>query len=456
MQVYSQDMELRCIKTLTSTKIPERIRSTLLGHLNVDYFHYPPTAAAFERIAIVAKKRFELMSFVDLVEHPALSEDFRDILKDAEVKSVKSKKAMSRMVDSLDDYRKIRIVVDTASKALDQLESDSVDIDELLNVITDKITKARRNIGQEDEFIIIGGKNNKHADDIVHEVLNNLVEPMIPTGFTDYDNRNGGLPEEGVVLLAATTSGGKTAVLMNLMVNLYLLSNKRVCRISLEMGDKQEMQRVLSRLSGVAFWKIKQGKLNPKEKLRIKKAYANFKKHGAKNSAEFTTICPTRNMTIDDALRMIKPYGFDVVGIDYVGLLDGVNDDNQWKVLSNIIRDCKVFSRETKSLIIVLCQLDDESDKLRYSKGMKEHADVMFSWNYSKKEQRELKILPINVDKARDGELFSFQLGERFEVMTVDNMSGGGSYDNDDDDDINLSDDSTTSNDDDVEDYALS
>ena len=262
----------------------------------------------------------------------------------------------------------------------------------------------------------------------------------------------------GVVLLAATTSGGKTAVLMNLMVNLYMYSAKKVCRISLEMGDQQEMQRLLSRLSEVPFWKIKQGKMNPKEKQRVDKAYRKFKKLGKKNKGEFVTICPTRNLTIDDALRTVKPYGFEVLGIDYVGLLDGVNDDTQWKVLSSIVRDCKIFSRECKCLIIVLCQLDDESDKLRYSKGMKEHADVMFSWNYTKKEQRELKILPINVDKARDGELFSFQLGERFEVMTVDNMAGD-SYSPDDteDDDLNLSDSGDNKNDDDeVESYALS
>lgn len=439
MQLYSQDMELRCIVTLTNTKIPEPVRSTLLGKLSKEFFHYPPCSAAFNRIDVIARKRFEIIELSDLLEDPAMEEDFRDILRDSDVKPCKSKKAITRMVERLDDYRKIRIVYETANSALDKIEGDALDVESLLDEISEKVNKARRDIHEEDQFVVIGKNNN--ADELVHSVLNSIVDPLIQTGFTKYDDRNGGLPEEGVMIIAATTSGGKSAVLMNLLTNLYMKAKMRVGRISLEMGDKQEMQRLLSKLSGVSFWKIKQNKLSPKEKQRINKAYQEFKQYGEDNGCVFTSISPTRGMTIDDALRMVKPYAFDVLGIDYVSLLEGVDDENQWRVLSSIVRQCKVFSRENKCLVIVLCQLDAETDRIRYSRGMKEHADVMWSWNYTKKEQREIKILPINVDKARDGELFSFELGERFDIMTVENIEGGGpSYGDDDeiDDEVDL------------------
>lgn len=439
MQLYSQDMELRCIATLTSSKIPESVRSTLLGKLSKEFFHYPPCAAAFNRIDVIARKRFEIVDYADLLEDPALEEDFRDILRDSDIKRCKSKKQINRMIDSLDSYRKIRIVYEAANGALDRIEGDSLDIDSLLDDITTRITKARRDINEEDQFVTIGKRGN--ADELVHDVLNTVVDPMIKTGFSKYDDRNGGLPEEGVMIIAATTSGGKSTVLMNLLVNLYLLSKKRVGRISLEMGDKQEMQRLLARLSGVKFWKIKQNKLSPKEKQRIEKAFAEFNEFGEKNDCVFTSISPTRGMDIDDALRMVKPYGFDVLGIDYVSLLEGVDEDNQWRVLSSIVRQCKVFSRENKCLVIVLCQLDADTDRIRYSRGMKEHADVMWSWNYSKKEQREIQVLPLNVDKARDGELFGFELGERFDVMMVENIEGEPGYGDEEDevdDDIDL------------------
>lgn len=457
MQLYSQDMEVRCIVTLTNPKVPENIRSTLLGKLSKEFFHYPPCAAAFNRIDVLARKRFELIDFPDLLEDPALEEDFRDILRDTDVKSCKNKKSIQRMLDSLDSYRKIRIVYDVANTALENIEGDALDVDNLLDTIGEKLTRARRNINEEDQFVVIGKNNN--ADDLVDDVLNSVVEQMIKTGFTKYDQKNGGLPEEGVMILAATTSGGKSAILMNLLVNLYMLSKKRVCRISLEMGDRQEMQRLLSRLSQVPFWKIKQNKLSPKEKQRIKKAYDKFKQFGEDNNCVFTSISPTRGLRIDDALRMVKPFGFDVVGIDYVSLLEGVDEDNQWRVLSSIVRDCKVFSRENKCLVIILAQLDADTDRIRYSRGMKEHADVMWAWNYTKKEQRELRIIPVGVDKARDGELFTFELGERFDVMTAENIEGDSGYGGDDDDtneeDIDLSENSSNADEED-DDYALS
>lgn len=461
MQLYSQDMEIRCIVTLTNSKIPEEIRSTLLGKLSKDFFHYPPCAAAFNRIDVLARKRYELIDISDLLEDPALEEDFRDILRDTDVKSCKNKKTINRMLESLDTYRKIRIVYDVANNALEDIEGDSVDVDKLLDTIGEKLTRARRDIGEEDQFVIIGKNNN--ADDLVNTVLTRVVDQLIKTGFTKYDEKNGGLPEEGVMILAATTSGGKSTILMNLLVNLYLQSNKRVGRISLEMGDLQEMQRLLSRISSVPFWKIKQNKMSPKEKQRIKKAYEKFKQHGIDNDCVFTSISPTRGLRIDDALRMVKPFGFDVIGIDYVSLLEGVDEENQWRVLSSIVRQCKVFSRETKCLVIVLCQLDADTDRLRYSRGMKEHADVMWSWNYTKKEQRELRILPIGVDKARDGELFTFDLGERFDIMTAENIEGGSGYGDDDtpEEDIDLDSDSSKDSSDDedeeeTDDYALS
>lgn len=435
MQLYDQAMEERCIMTLTRADIPETVRSTLLGKLSKEFFHYPPCLAAFTRVDTLAKKRFIMVDFEELMSDPALDEDARDILRDSTEEPVRNKKKLRIMLDLLDSYRKIRIVYDLANKALDKIEGENVDIDKLLGEITNSLTNAQRNVGEEDAFVHFG--KNGNAKQLIHDTVYKVAEQLTKTGFTEFDERNGGLPEEGVMLIAATTSGGKSVMLLKLLVNLYLLSKKKVGRISLEMGDIQESRRLSSMLSGVPFWKIKQNKTSPKEKERMLKALNDFYEFGEKNDCCFSSLSPTRGMSIDDALRVLKPFGFDAVGIDYASLLDGVDEDNQWKVLSAIIRKCKIFSREAKCLVIVLCQLDTDSDKIRYSRGMKEHADVVWQWNYSKKEQRELKLLPIDVTKARDGELIGFNLGERFDVMNVENLAGDGSlnsYSSDEDD----------------------
>lgn len=430
MALFSSSQEMRCVATLLHQKIPESVRSSLLGKLDDTYFHYPPAKAVYERLNTVARKRFEMMNLQDLIEDPAVEEDFRDLVRESEAKPCTSKELIGRLVNSLDEYRKARFVYHASKEALEQLKSDSFNIEEVMDGLSDGLQHARKNIKEDQEIIRIGGKTN--VREALDEALHDTKSDLIKCGFTVYDERNGGLPEEGVMILAATTSGGKSTLLMQLCKNLYDLSTAKaprtICRVSLEMGRKQEMKRLLSNMTGIPFWKFKQNKLTKRERQAAEKAMTNFYKHGKKTGSQYDYVCPTRGMRSEEIFQMLKPYGYDVIGIDYISLLEGVDSENQWRMLSEVARQAKVYSRENNTLVIILAQLDSETSNLRYSKGIKEHADVMWSWNYTKPEVREMKELPIKCDKARDGEIFDFGLGEKFEVMQVVNAEGGSDY----------------------------
>jgi KaiC/GvpD/RAD55 family RecA-like ATPase len=253
----------------------------------------------------------------------------------------------------------------------------------------------------------------------------------------EYDKRNGGLPEHGVFIISATTSGGKSALAMNIAVYLYRKGKKSVCRISLEMDEEQETRRMASHLTRIPFNKFKENKLSMADKANIKKAFEDFSAHGKKHGIAYTTISPSRAVTINDVFRMIKAFSYQIVMIDYIGLLAGMDHESQWFQLSEVAAISKRFSREGgKCLVVILAQLDDTTDKLRYSKGIKEHADTMWQWNYTKQEVRDLRILPIRCEKDRDGEVFNFELAERYDIMTADNMPDAAvDYDSEDEDD---------------------
>jgi len=439
MQLYSRDAEIKCIRTLTNPKVSEAKRLAFMGRLSKEFFYWPPCEAAYNRIDKIVRKKFNLVDFDDLMEDPALEEDFRDQLKEADANPCKSKKSMDRLFGNLDSYRKVRALYRAIEHANEVLSQDAIeDIDAELDKLSTDIARARRDIGAEQQMMIIGKGNN--ADDVFERVMNKEREPLLPSGFRDYDKINGGIPEEGVMLLAATTSGGKSTVLLNLLSYFFRTLKKSVFRVSLEMGDDQELTRMLSNWSGVPMKKLKMNKMTLQERKRVKKAYKEFKRHGKKNNCQFVSMSPDRGMTAQDVFRMTKPFGFPIVAIDYVGLLEGVDVDNQWQVLNAIIREAKIYSREAKCLVVVLAQLDDTSDKLRYAKGMKEHVDVMWKWNYTDPAQRDLRTLPVVVDKARDGELFSFSLEEQFHIMRVRDMDDSATDDlsdlkGDDDDD---------------------
>ena len=420
--LYDQETEVRCIKTLTDDSIPANVRSTLLGKLSKEHFHNAPTLAAFRRIDTLAKKRFELIDFNSLAADPTIDEDLRDVLKTQirKAKPCTNKKQTRSLLEILERYRKIRAIYGICKDSFEELDKPQVDIDALLSQVTEAVAKANANLA-DDQFFLNFGTNDSSAQ-IVDNVINRKTSPRIKTGYVEYDNRNGGLPETGVFIISATTSGGKSTVAMNLGVSLYLKAKKSVCRISLEMDDEQETRRLASHLTKIPFNKFKENKLSLADKQNVKIAFDKFSEHGKKHGIAYTTVSPTRGVSIDDVFRMVKPFGYKIIMIDYIGLLQGMDHESQWFQLSEVAAVAKRFSRETGCLVVILAQLDDTTDKLRYSKGIKEHADTMWQWNYTKPEQRELRILPIRCEKDRDGEVFNFELAERYDIMTAENM----------------------------------
>lgn len=432
MQIHSQTAELRALLTITSEKIDEEKRTLWLGKLSKELFYSPPCRMAFERIDTLAKKRFKIVSFKSLLEDPSLNEDIRDILSRAREKPCVKKAQRDETLETLEEFRKIRIMHEACMKTIESLNEPQVDTEALLMDLSTAVSRANTTRADEDFFLHFGAQSNN--EDIVEAICRNETMPRITTGYTEYDKTNGGFPTMGVIILAGTTSGGKSTIAMNICRHMYLVNNLSTFRITLEMQEIQETQRLMSHLTGIPLKRFSQAKLNADDKRKIRDAKKRMDAHGKKHGINYTTHSPKGNLSMDDCLRLAKPFGYKVIVIDYVGLLEEEEGSDQWKSLMNAARTAKNFTRETGTLVILLAQLDDEKEKLRYSKGMKEHADVLWQWNYAKPEQRELKIIPMEVSKDRDGELMRFELAERFDIMSAFNMDdaqagGGGNLD---------------------------
>lgn len=436
MKLFSQALELKAIRTIAvrngiqdesaatdlKTNSPAMASSLVLSSIDSSFFQYEPCRAAYERIVKVAEKRSRILDYADLLEDPALDEEFRDILREEKKKAAKSVADATELVASLDHYRKLRVVYNAAKETVERLQESKVDADDLINFMAGKVTEARSRENLQDVIHNIGKDGNAYK--LIDSVLDPTSERLYKTGYHEFDNRNGGVPTEGVWILAGTTSGGKSVLRMNIAQYMYQQNNLDTLTVSLEMNAEKEARRLASSLSGVPLWKIAKGVLKDADRAAIKTAWKKFYKHGKEKDCRYSLFCPTRGLTIDQLLMLIKAFKYKVVALDYVSLLEGVDAQDQWKTLSAIVRKCKIFSTENKCLVIVLAQLDSEDDRIRYSKGMLEHADACWTWNYSRPEQREMKQLPIQQRKARDQELFPFDLKEEFEIMRVSNPDG--------------------------------
>lgn len=449
MKLFNQRGEIQMLRTLGCADISENMRLAMLGKLDKSMFHLEPTRKALRRFQQIAKKKAQIMDWEDLIQDPGLSEEYRELFEDTDVLPCRSKKAAKRLVEQLDQYRKIRSLHAIGKKVAEALEGESVDVDEVFEEIGNDMNHANRNYSDDQKIYNFGVRGNMQK--VINKVLYSPAERMYKTGYTDFDTHSGGLPTAGVMIIAATTSGGKSVTSTNLLSNLNNLNDISTVRITLEMSIEQEANRLMAMVTGAPFWKIKQGKLSKREKKELERKMLEWDELKQKAGTQFGLVAPTKAMTIDEILSMVRPFNYKVICLDYISLLDGVDDENQWRKLSEIAAICKRFSTATGTLIILLCQLDDTSNKLRYSKGIKEHCDVMWKWNYADEEVRAEKILHIKVDKNRDGELMPFDLKEEFDKMRVSNMDGSTTkrLDIDDDDDDDESSESALLSDDD-------
>lgn len=204
------------------------------------------------------------------------------------------------------------------------------------------------------------------------------------------------------------------------MVRAQALAGFKVCLVSLEMNEFELMERRFSSVTGTTLSQLKNNKLTLQEK---EQAINKFKQYASKVKEAGGVEdykCKMNNLTIEELLLGLKPFNYDVILIDYLGLLKGVGGDNQWQKLSEAARFCKIFAEENNMNVIALAQLDKEGE-IRYSRGILEHANNSFSWVFGKKEL-ETGIVEVEQKKARMSQRFNFYLKMDTSTMTCSDL----------------------------------
>jgi len=102
-----------------------------------------------------------------------------------------------------------------------------------------------------------------------------------------------------------------------------------------------------------------------------------------------------------------------------VSLLRDSMGEDSWRSLGEIARFMKMYAKSQDMVGVLLCQLS-EDEKIRYSRTIKEHADNVWSWVYNKDIAQETgHIITIDQQKARNQQIFSFKVAEKFCHMSL-------------------------------------
>ncbi|AXN02363.1 Replicative DNA helicase [Candidatus Purcelliella pentastirinorum] len=245
----------------------------------------------------------------------------------------------------------------------------------------------------------------------------------INTGYIDINKKTAGLQPSDLIIVAARPSMGKTTLAMNICENVSMIYDKPILIFSLEMSSEQIMIRMLSSLSRVDQSKIRAGKLNDEDWLRI--------------SSTVKVLLDRKNIYIDDSSSLTpiemssrarriyrENNGLSLIMIDYLQLMRvPYISDNRNVEIGEISRSLKSLAKELKVPIMALSQLnrslEQRVDKrpvnsdLRESGSIEQDADlIMFIYRdelYN--EHSDLKgVAEIIIGKQRNGPIGTVRL----------------------------------------------
>jgi len=415
MKIFEVNTELSVIKSLCG-KSNLSVKNYILKNVNEGYFGYDPCREIFKRIISQISLGNDV-SFSLLKKDLSLSSEARSLLSGS-IKRLTSLKRAKEAISILSQYRKLRNIyfsVKQISEAMNESDRSGspIDIDNLVSILERTLLKVRED-DVESDLVHIGVTDSSTKE--VISIIKSKIPDLIPTGFHGYDSVNLGFPRKGVVVLAASTSGGKTALALQLMINFYRQGISG-CLVSLEMDKEEILNRMISNISKIPHDDIVQRRLTKPKIKKIKKSWKEFVELGKKLGCRMSILVPRSDVGFDEVAFRIKQFGYSVVVIDYINLLKQDPKLTRAESLGEITRKAKQFSRRNRCLVIILAQLSDD-DKVKYSRAIHENADVLWVWRYGK-EEKQTKLLNIVVKKARNQKTLEFFIRESFETMSL-------------------------------------
>jgi hypothetical protein len=302
-----------------------------------------------------------------------ISEKSRRILRSYEDRPARDKDKALSIKRGLERFRQLRGIATVGQHIYDSLEGEKVETDELLEDLRDSIASIQSRVDVKAEMHHTGKGNNSLK--LVKDILYGKVKKFIPTGFKGFDEKNGGFLTGSLVVIAANSGGGKSALANQLAKNVAEHAMSDVCIIPLEMTAGQMWCRTFGILTGLDVHNIQQKKITRDERHLIIRKYTKWAKKLKKNETRHTVWAPEEDMGIEEMLYILKPFKYEMIIIDYIGLLKGADGDDQVKELGRIARFAKVYAKNTGTTVVLLAQLSDEG-AVKYARAIKVTVDA--------------------------------------------------------------------------------
>lgn len=324
-------------------------------------------------------------------------------------------------------------------EAVDEIKADLITAGDVYK----KLNRAQQRI------MAISEKSDGNEPMFIADILPERIEriddafngniKMLKTKLVKLDEQLGGGIENGsLVIVAATSSMGKTALAVQIAESLQDKDGVSLV-FSIEMVNGTIVDRLLSAKAKISSTKIRTGALEEGDFDKLIQSIEPMRALRIMLDDKTSTINGMRSK----ARTIKRKHGLNCIVIDYIGLMiseydQSTKQDTREQQISSIARGLKGLAKELDIPVIALSQLNrkvaDRTNKrpvmsdLRDSGAIEQDADViMFIYRdeYYDTDSQYKGIAEINVAKNRNGGTGTAMVGFDKEHTIFHNYEGG-------------------------------
>lgn len=300
----------------------------------------------------------------------------------------------------------------------------NISLENIINDFEDKLFNLVTEIGTQ-KLISSAELLNKIFIELKEKSLNPTLAGL-PSGFYDLDLLTQGFQKSDLIIIAGRPSMGKTALGLNIALNILKESKQPILFFSLEMSKEQIMYRLLSIEANINQTRLKSGKLYKDDWLKLNQIIKVMSK-----IPFFIDDMP--NLSIQEMQLKIKTILFEqgkigLIIIDYLQLMQNPKSkmENRVQEISIITRALKNLARQFSIPIIALSQLsrnvENRVDKkpilsdLRESGSIEQDADIVLmlyknqDFHTKQNEIQDYQLTELIIAKQRNGPLGNIKL----------------------------------------------
>lgn len=329
------------------------------------------------------------------------------------IDSVPTTSNIEAYVKIVEEKATLRALIKAANDVIAYGYAETEEVDKIIDMTEKRI------------FDVLQNRNSKGYSSIkdilvdAFDVIEKLYKKKsavsgIESGFKDLDLKTSGLNNSDLIIVAARPAMGKSAFALNIATSVAAKQKVPVMLFSLEMSKEQMVNRILWAEAEIDSMKVRTGKLDSNDWVRLGKASGNLADveiyiddTPGLTSAELRAKC--RKAKLEK--------GIGLVVIDYLQLMEskGRNDSRQQEI-SEISRSMKILAKELNIPVIALSQLSRTPETrndhrpilsdLRESGAIEQDADiVMFLYrdDYYNPDTEKKNVAEIIIAKNRQG-----------------------------------------------------